>query len=294
MKTIEDAFKYSKERDKHNELPRNVYVIRGGRMTGTGTNRHGAGNPLAFEYNKRSEVARGLERLCWILEKHAKQLGDFSQAGKTVDEQTLDKLPLESKWAEAIARAVCDYVVDHPDDSVVTDELKKANSLNETLRQYQHNGKTGNDVAQELDRVFYWQHFATVDIELQKALSCIPATAAANSQAQAETTPQKRGNKPQQVPSWATTDVAKRAFAKAMERGYMSPSAYGYEWELEKVLLAYFVERLAKADKYTIGYPNVSACKFFNVKGLKSFHYNYQTSKGKKPIKSSIIDDLFL
>ena len=113
-------------------------------------------------------------------------------------------------------------------------------------------------------------------------------------QTQAETTPQKKGNKPQQVPSWATTDVAKRAFAKAMERGYMSPSAYGYEWELEKVLLAYFVERLAKADKYTIGYPNVSACKFFNVKGLKSFYYNYQTSKGKKPIKSSIIDDLFL
>ena len=59
MKTTEDLFKASKERDKHNELPRNVYVIRGGRMTGTGTNRQGAANPLAFEYNKRSEVARG-------------------------------------------------------------------------------------------------------------------------------------------------------------------------------------------------------------------------------------------
>lgn len=294
MKTIEDLFKDSKERDKHNELPRNVYVIRGGRMTDTRTNGQGAANPLAFEYNKRSEVARGLERLCWILEKHVKQLGDFSQAGKAVDGQTLDKLPLESKWAEAIARAVCDYVVDHPDDSVVTDELKKANSLNETLRRYQHNGKTGNDVVQELDRVFYWQHFATVDIELQKALSCIPATAAANSQAQGETTPQKQGNKPQQVPHWATTDVAQRAFAKAMKRGYMRPSAYGYKWELEKVLLAYFVERLAKADKNAFGFPNAEACKFFDVKVLKTSQYSYQTNKGKKPIKSRIIDDLFL
>lgn len=105
---------------------------------------------------------------------------------------------------------------------------------------------------------------------------------------------QKQGNKPQQVPSWATTDEAKKAFAKAMERGYMRPSAYGYEWNEKKVLLAYFIERLAKADKFTFGYPNVSACRFFHVKGLKSFYYNYQTNKGKKPIKSSIIDDLFL
>lgn len=108
---------------------------------------------------------------------------------------------------------------------------------------------------------------------------------------------QKQGNKPQQVPSWATTDVAKRVFAKAVERGYMRPLAYGYEWKIRKVLLAYFVERLANADKYTIGYPNVSACKFFNVKNLKAFRYNYQGSKlgeKDKPQGSSIIDDLFL
>lgn len=294
MKTTEDLFKASKERDKHNELPRNVYVIRGGRMTGTGTNRQGAANPLAFEYNKRSEVARGLERLCWILEKHVKQLGDFSQAGKAVDGQTLDKLPLESKWAEAIARAVCDYVVDHPDDSVVTDELKKANSLNETLRQYQHNGKTGNDVAQELDRVFYWQHFATVDIELQKALSCIPATATANSQAQGETTPQKQGNKPQQVPSWATTDEAKRAFAKAVERDYMTPLEYGYKWKLKsKALLAYFVERLSNANGMN-PYPNKDACAYFNTKGLKQTREYYLSCiQGGRPKDFDKIDALF-
>lgn len=293
MKTTEDLFKVSEERDKHNELPRNVYVIRGGRMTGTGTNRQGAANPLAFEYNKRSEVARGLERLCWILEKHVKQLGDFSQAGKAVDGQTLDKLPLESKWAEAIARAVCDYVVDHPDDSVVTDELKKANSLNETLRQYQHNGKTGNDVAQELDRVFYWQHFATVDIELQKALSCIPATATANSQAQGETTPQKKGNKPQQVPSWATTDVAKRVFAKAVELGYMRPLEYGYKWKLNSALLAYFVERLSNANGIN-PYPDKEACAYFQAKGLRQRRQYYLSNiQGGKPKDFDKIDALF-
>ena len=263
-------------------------------MTGTRTNRQGAANPLAIEYNKRSEAMNGLRRLNGILRNHDLQLTFVSRGKRAADERLLHKFASESEEAEAIARAVCGYVIDHPDDSIVAGEAKRAYGHNETLLKYQCNGKVGDEVVLGLDRLTYWQHFASIDIELQEDLSYIPATAAANSQVQAETTPQKQGDKPQQVPSWATTDVAKRAFAKAVELGYMSPSAYGYEWKLEKVLLAYFVERLAKADKYTIGYPDVSACKFFNVKGLKSFRYNYQTNKGKKPIKSSIIDDLFL
>ena len=290
MKTTEDLFKASEEIGQGDKSE-----IQGGlEMTGTRTNRQGAANPLAIEYNKRSEAVNGLRRLNGILGNHDLQLTFVGRGKRAADERLLHKLASESEEAEAIARAVCGYVIDHPDDSIVAGEAKRAYGHNDTLLKYQCNGKVGDEVVLGLDRLTYWQHFASIDIELLYALSCIPATAAANSQAQAETTPQKRGNKPQQVPSWATTDVAKRAFAKAVELGYMSPLEYGYEWELEKVLLAYFVERLAKADKYTIGYPNVSACKFFNVNGLKSFHYNYQTSKGKKPIKSSIIDDLFL
>lgn len=263
-------------------------------MTGTRTNRQGAANPLAIEYNKRSEAVNGLKRLNGILGNHDLQLTFVGRGKRAADERLLHKLALESKEAEAIARAVCGYVIDHPDDSIVAGEAKRAYGHNDTLLKYQCNGKVGDQVVLGLGRLTYWQHLATVDIELQKALSCIPATAAANSQAQGETTPQKQGNKPQQVPHWATTDVAQRAFAKAMKRGYMRPSAYGYKWELEKVLLAYFVERLAKADKNAFGFPNAEACKFFDVKVLKTSQYSYQTNKGKKPIKSRIIDDLFL
>lgn len=166
-------------------------------MTGTGTNRQGAANPLAFEYNKRSEAIRGLARLNGILGNHDLQLTFVGRGKRAADERLINKFASESEEAEAIVMAVCDYVVDHPDDSMVADEVKRAYGHNDTLLKYQGNGKVGDDVVFELDRLTYWQHLATVDIELQKALSCIPATAAANSPAKAETTPQNQEDKPQ-------------------------------------------------------------------------------------------------
>lgn len=120
-----------------------------------------------------------------------------------------------------------------------------------------------------------------------------------NSQAQAETTPQKKGNKPQQVPSWATTDEAKRAFAKAVKLDYMSPLEYGYKWKLNKgklklnkALLAYFVERLSNANMLN-PYPNEDACAYFHTKNLKQTRDYYLNITGGKPKNFDKIDALF-
>lgn len=261
-------------------------------MTGTGTNRQGAANPLAFEYNKRSEAIRGLARLNGILENHDLQLTFVGRGKKAADERLINKFASESEEAEAIVRAVCDYVVDHPDDSVVADEVKRAYGHNDTLLKYQGNGKVGDDVVFELDRLTYWQHLATVDIELLNALGWNPLTASANSQAQAETTPQKQGNKPQQVPRWATTDEAKRVFAKAVELDYMKPSAYGYKWEKSPSLLAYLVERLCKCDMIK-QFPDKEACAYFHATNLRQLRGTYLDSRNGKPKDSDIIDALF-
>lgn len=289
MKTIEDAFKDSKERDKHNELPRNVFFIRGGRTTGTGTNRQGAANPRVFEYNKRSEAIRGLARLNEILVNHDLRLPFVGRGKRAADEELLFRFAFESEAAEAIARAVCDYVVDHPDDSMVADEVKRAYGNNETLLRDQCNGNVGDDVVLGLG-CRYWRCLANVEIELQKALRWNQLTPAANSQA--ETTPQTQGNKPQQVPSWATTEVAKGAFAKAVERGYMSPSAYGYKWKESTSLLAYFVERLSKKDMLT-PYPDKEACSYFHTKNLRQIRQYYLNIDGGKPKNFDKIDALF-
>lgn len=112
-------------------------------------------------------------------------------------------------------------------------------------------------------------------------------------QTQAETTPQKRGNKPQQVPSWATTDVAKRAFAKAVELGYMSPLEYGYKWKKRPALLAYFVERLSNANM-TNPYPDKDACAYFHAKGLRQRRdYYLSYIQGGKPKDFDKIEALF-
>ena len=261
-------------------------------MTGTRTNRQGAANPLAIEYNKRSEAINGLKRLNGILGNHDLQLTFVGRGKRAADERLLHKLASESEEAEAIARAVCGYVIDHPDDSIVAGEAKRAYGHNDTLLKYQCNGKVGDEVALGLDRLTYWQHLASVDIELQKALSCIPATATANSQAQGETTPQKQGNKPQQVPSWATTDVAKRAFAKAVELGYMRPLEHGYKWKKRPALLAYFVERLSKTDMLT-PYPDKEACAYFHAKGLRQRRDYYLNIAGGRPKNFDKIDALF-
>lgn len=270
-------------------------------MTGTRTNRRGAANPLAIEYNKRSEAMNGLRRLNGILGNHALQLTFVGPGKRAADERLLHKFASESEEAEAIARAVCGYVINHPDDSIVVGEAKRAYGHNDTLLKYQCNGEVGDEVVLGLDRLTYWQHFASIDIELLFALSYIPATAAANSQVQAETTPQKRGNKPQkqgdepqQVPSWATTNVAKRAFAKAVELGYMSPLEYGYKWEKkkDKSLLAYFVQRLSKPDGL-ISYPDKEACAYFHTKNLKQLRQYYLGIVGGKPKNFDKIDALF-
>jgi hypothetical protein len=193
MKTIEDLFKVSEEIGQGVKSE-----IQGGReMTGTRTNRQGAANPLAIEYNKRSEAMNGLRRLNGILGNHDVQLTFVGRGKRAADKRLLHKLASESKEAEAIARAVCGYVIDHPDDSIVAGEAKRAYGHNDTLLNYQGNGKVGDEVVLGLGRLTYWEHLAFVDIELQEALSWIPATAAANSQVQAETTPQKGENKPQ-------------------------------------------------------------------------------------------------
>ena len=290
MKTTEDLFKVSEEIGQGVKSE-----IQGGReMTGTRTNRQGAANPLAIEYNKRSEAINGLKRLNGILGNHALQLTFVGRGKRAADERLLHKLASESEEAEAIARAVCGYVIDHPDDSIVAGEAKRAYGHNDTLLKYQCNGKVGDEVALGLDRLTYWQHLASVDIELQKALSCIPATATANSQAQGETTPQKQGNKPQQVPSWATTDVAKRVFAKAVELGYMSPLEYGYSWKLKsKALLAYFVECLSKTDMLT-PYPDTEACAYFHATCLRQRRQSYLSNiQGGRPKDFDKIDALF-
>ena len=288
MKTTEDLFKVSEEIGQGGKSE-----IQGGRgMTGTRTNRQGAANPLAIEYNKRSEAMNGLRRLNGILGNHDLQLTFVGRGKRAADERLLHKLASESEEAEAIARAVCGYVIDHPDDSIVAGEAKRAYGHNDTLLKYQCNGKVGDEVALGLDRLTYWQHLASVDIELQKALSCIPATATANSQAQGETTPQKQGNKPQQVPSWATTDVAKRAFAKAVELGYMRPLEHGYKWKKRPALLAYFVERLSKTDMLT-PYPDKEACAYFHAKGLRQRRDYYLNIAGGRPKNFDKIDALF-
>lgn len=289
MKTTEDLFKVSEEIGQGDKSE-----IQGGHgMTGTRTNRQGAANPLAIEYNKRSEAMNGLKRLNGILGNHDLQLTFVGRGKRAADERLLHKLASESEEAEAIARAVCGYVIDHPDDSIVAGEAKRAYGHNDTLLKYQCNGKVGDEVALGLDRLTYWQHFASVDIELQEALSYIPATAAANSQAQAETTPQKKGNKPQQVPSWATTDVAKRVFAKAVELGYMRPLEYGYKWKLNSALLAYFVERLSNANGIN-PYPDKEACAYFQAKGLRQRRQYYLSNiQGGKPKDFDKIDALF-
>lgn len=105
---------------------------------------------------------------------------------------------------------------------------------------------------------------------------------------------QTQGNKPQQVPSWATTDVAKRAFAKAVERGYMSPLAYGYEWKKSKALLAYLVERLSKATIMK-PYPDKEACDYFHTTNLRQSRGTYLNSRNHngKPNNFEEIDALF-
>ena len=262
-------------------------------MTGTRTNRQGAANPLAIEYNKRSEAVYGLRCLDGILGNHALQLTFVGRGKRAADERLLHKLASESEEAEAIARAVCGYVIDHPDDSIVAGEAKRAYEYNDALLKYQCNGKVVDEVVLGLDRLTYWQHFASIDIELQVALSYIPATATANSQAQAETTPQKKGNKPQQVPSWATTDEAKRAFAKAVELDYMSPLEYGYSWKLKsKALLAYFVECLSNASIQN-SYPDTGACAYFHTKNLRQLRDYYLNIIGGKPKNFDKIDALF-
>lgn len=149
-------------------------------MTGTRTNRQGAANPLAIEYNKRSEAMNGLKRLNGILGNHDLQLTFVGRGKRAADERLLHKLASESEEAEAIARAVCGYVIDHPDDSIVAGEAKRAYGHNDTLLKYQGNGKVGDEVSLGLGRLTYWQHLAFVDIKLQEALSWIPATAAAD------------------------------------------------------------------------------------------------------------------
>ena len=166
-------------------------------MTGTRTNRQGAANPLAIEYNKRSEAINGLKRLNGILGNHALQLTFVGRGKRAADERLLHKLASESEEAEAIARAVCGYVIDHPDDSIVAGEAKRAYGHNDTLLKYQGNGKVGDEVVLGLNRLTYWQHLAFVDIELLEALSWIPATAAANAEDVASPTLQTKAEAPQ-------------------------------------------------------------------------------------------------
>ena len=166
-------------------------------MTGTRTNRQGAANPLAIEYNKRSEAINGLRRLNGILGNHDLQLTFVGRGKRAADERLLHKLASESEEAEAIARAVCGYVTDHPDDSIVAGEAKRAYGHNDTLLKYQCNGKVGDEVALGLDRLTYWQHLASIDIELQEALSWIPATAAADAEDVASPTLQTKAEAPQ-------------------------------------------------------------------------------------------------
>ena len=76
-----------------------------------------------------------------------------------------------------------------------------------------------------------------------------------NSQAQGETTPQKQGDEPQQVPSWATTDVAKRAFAKAVKLDYMSPLEYGYKWKLKSTCLFPTLPKIQGLQRWGVQFP---------------------------------------
>ena len=191
MKTTEDLFKASEEIGQGDKSE-----IQGGReMTGTRTSRWGAANPLAIEYNKRSEAINGLKRLNGILGNHDVQLTFVGRGKRAADERLLHKLASESEEAEAIARAVCGYVIDHPDDSIVAGEAKRAYGHNDTLLKYQCNGKVGDEVVLGLG-LTYWQHLASVDIELQEALSWIPATAAADAESVALPTQQTKAEAP--------------------------------------------------------------------------------------------------
>lgn len=246
----------------------------------------------------KSEIQGGREmRITEAQESISLMRGYVNQVLDYLQEQNFQKAVEDGLYIELHLLSNYDEAIDFLIERGRTDLLEQCNEIYKTaykaeplitqaLDKYEEIGKRIGDTGclsscWALHIVFFWE----------EAVCPILQT---NSQVQAETTPQKQGNKPQQVPSWATTDVAKRAFAKAVELGYMSPLEYGYSWELEKVLLAYFVERLAKADKNAFGFPNAEACKFFDVKVLKTSQYSYQTNNGKKPIKSKIIDDLFL
>lgn len=224
-----------------------------------------------------------------LMRGYVNQVLDYLQEQnfqKAVEDGLYIELHLLSNYDEAI-----DFLIERGR----TDLLEQCNEIYKTaykaeplitqaLDKYEEIGKRIGDTGclsscWALHIVFFWE----------EAVCPILQT---NSQVQAEATPQKQEDKPQQVPSWATTEEAKRAFAKAVELDYMSPLEYGYKWKKDKGLLAYFVECLSNASIQN-SYPDTGACAYFHTKNLRQLRDYYLNTIGGKPKNFDKIDALF-
>lgn len=246
----------------------------------------------------KSEIQGGREmRITEAQESISLMRGYVNQVLDYLQEQNFQKAVEDGLYIELHLLSNYDEAIDFLIERGRTDLLEQCNEIYKTaykaeplitqaLDKYEEIGKRIGDTGclsscWALHIVFFWE----------EAVCPILQT---NSQVQAEATPQKQEDKPQQVPSWATTDVAKRAFAKAVELGYMSPLEYGYSWKLKsKALLAYFVECLSKTDMLT-PYPDTEACAYFHATCLRQRRQSYLSNiQGGRPKDFDKIDALF-
>lgn len=89
---------------------------------------------------------------------------------------------------------------------------------------------------------------------------------------------QRASKQPQQQPTWASTDEAKRVFDAAVKKKMLQPLEYGYNALISNALLAYLVEKLCIKDTADI-YPDLEASLYFHTKNLKQSRYNYANNK---------------
>lgn len=244
----------------------------------------------------KSEIQGGREmRITEAQESISLMRGYVNQVLDYLQEQNFQKAVEDGLYIELHLLSNYDEAIDFLIERGRTDLLEQCNEIYKTaykaeplitqaLDKYEEIGKRIGDTGclsscWALHIVFFWE----------EAVCPILQT---NSQVQAEATPQKQGNKPQQVPSWATTNEAKRAFAKAVELDYMSPLDYGYKWKIDKGLLAYFVECLSNASIQN-SYPDTGACAYFHTKNLRQLRDYYLNTIGGKPKNFDKIDALF-
>ena len=108
------------------------------------------------------------------------------------------------------------------------------------------------------------------------------------------------------LPSRLDTEVARRIFAKAIEKGYIVADGDHYEWTLNKVLLAYMCGRIYCEDypektKYDDKvfwmpgrvelFPGTELDKLFNMKDLTQSRHSRKNKAA--PVGSEKIDKLF-